>query len=100
MAYFSGSDGQNVLHLLTRFYRRSHQYLFHVNQPSLSSSYKESHKYVRHWMPMMVGSVSVSGRLSINFRFAVIKEGEAGILGDRFDTTTTRYKIELVPDNK
>ena len=49
------------------------------------------------------GSVSIGGRLITNFRFAddivvnAEEEEEAGILVDRtrFDTTTTRYKMEI-----
>ena len=50
------------------------------------------------------GSVSIGGRLITNFRFAddiVVnaEDGEeAGVLVDRLDTTTTRYKIEIGPD--
>ena len=50
------------------------------------------------------GSVSIGGRLITNFRFAediVINAEEkekAGVLADRLDTTTTRYKIEIGPD--
>ena len=50
------------------------------------------------------GSVSIVGRLITNFRFAddiVVKaeeEEEAGILIDRLDRTTTRYKMEIRPD--
>ena len=50
------------------------------------------------------GIVSIVGRLITNFRFAddivVIAEEkeEAGVLADRLDTTTTRYKIEIGPD--
>ena len=50
------------------------------------------------------GCVSISGRLITNFRFAddiVInaeEEEEAGVLVDRLDTTTTRYKMEIGPD--
>ena len=50
------------------------------------------------------GSVSIGGRLITNFRFAddiVInaeEEEEAGILVDRLDRTTTRYKMEIGPD--
>ena len=49
------------------------------------------------------GSVSIGGRLITNFRFAddiVInaEEEEAGVLVDRLDTTTTRYKMEIGPD--
>ena len=49
------------------------------------------------------GSVSIVGRLITNFRFAddiVVKaeeEEEAGILIDRLDRTTTRYKMEIRP---
>ena len=50
------------------------------------------------------GSVSIRGRLITNFHFAddiVInaeEEEEAGVLVDRFNTTTTRYKIEIGTD--
>ena len=50
------------------------------------------------------GSVTIGGRLIISFRFAdgiVVNAGEeeeAGILVDRLDTTTTRYKMEIGPD--
>ena len=50
------------------------------------------------------GSVSIGGRLITNFRFAddfVVdeeKEEEAGVLIDRLDRTTTRYKMEIGPD--
>ena len=50
------------------------------------------------------GSVSITGRLITNFRFAddiVVNaedEEEAGILVDRLNTTTTRYKTEIGPD--
>ena len=50
------------------------------------------------------GSVSIGGRLITNFRFAddiVVNaemEEEAGVLVDRLDTTTTRYKMEIGPD--
>ena len=43
-------------------------------------------------------------RFNTNFRFAndivvnVEEEEEAGALVDRFDTTTTRYKLEIGPD--
>ena len=49
-------------------------------------------------------SVSIGGRLITNFRFAddiVVKaeeEEEAGVLIDRLDRTTTRYKMEIGPD--
>ena len=48
-------------------------------------------------------SVSIGGRLIANFRFAddiVVnaEEEEAGILIDRLDRTTTRYKMEIGPD--
>ena len=51
------------------------------------------------------GSVSIGagGRL-ITFRFAddtvvnAEEEEEAGVLVDRFDTTTTKYKMEIGPD--
>ena len=47
------------------------------------------------------GSVSIGGRLVTNFRFAddiVVKaeeEEEAGVLVDRLDTNTTRYKMKI-----
>ena len=50
------------------------------------------------------GSVSIGGRLITNFRFAddivvnAEEEEEAGVLIDRLDTTTTRYKMEIGPD--
>ena len=50
------------------------------------------------------GSVSVGGRLITNFRFAddiVVNTEEfeeAGVLVDRLDRTTTRYKMEIGPD--
>ena len=50
------------------------------------------------------GSVSIGGRLITNFRFAddivvnVEEEEEAGVLIDRLDRTTTRYKMEIGPD--
>ena len=50
------------------------------------------------------GSVSIGGRLSTNSRFAddivvnAEEEEEAGVLVDRLDTTTTRYKMEIGPD--
>ena len=50
------------------------------------------------------GSVSIGVRLITKFRFAddivVIaeEEEEAGVLVDRLDTTTTRYKMEVGPD--
>ena len=50
------------------------------------------------------GSVSIGGRLIANFRFAddivvnAEEEDEAGILIDRLDKTTTRYKMEIGPD--
>ena len=49
-------------------------------------------------------SVSIGGRLITNFRFAddiVVNaevEEKAGVLVDRLDTTTTRYKMEIGPD--
>ena len=49
------------------------------------------------------GSVSIGGRLITNFRFAddifvnTEEEEEAGVLVDRLDTTTTRYKMEIGP---
>ena len=48
------------------------------------------------------GSVSIGGRLITNFRFAddivvnAEEEEEAGVLIDRLDRTTTRYKMEIV----
>ena len=50
------------------------------------------------------GSVSFQGRLITNFRFAddivvnAEEEEEAGVLVDRLDRTTTRYKMEIGPD--
>ena len=50
------------------------------------------------------GSVSIGGRLITNFRFAddfvvnAEEEEEAGILIDRHDRTTTRYKMAIGPD--
>ena len=47
------------------------------------------------------GSVIIGGRLITNFRFAddfVVNAEEAGVLVDRLDTTTTRYKMEIGPD--
>ena len=50
------------------------------------------------------GSVRIGGRLITNFRFAddivvnAEEEEEAGVLVDRLDTTTTRYKMEIGPD--
>ena len=47
------------------------------------------------------GSVSIGGRLNTNFRFAddivvnAEEEEEAGVLIDRPDRTTTRYKMEI-----
>ena len=50
------------------------------------------------------GSVSIGGRLIANFRFAddivvnAEEEEEAGVLIDRLNRTTTRYKMEIGPD--
>ena len=50
------------------------------------------------------GSVSIGGRLITNFLFVgdivvtAEEEEEAGVLVDRLDTTTTRYKMEIGPD--
>ena len=48
------------------------------------------------------GSVSIGGRLITNFSFAddidAEEEEEVGVLVDRLDTTTTRYKMEIGPD--
>ena len=50
------------------------------------------------------GSVSIGGRLITNFRFAndivvnAEEEEDAGVLIDRLDRTTTRYKMEIGPD--
>ena len=51
------------------------------------------------------GSVSIGGRLITNFHFAddsVVnaeeEEVQAGVLVDRLDTTTTRFKMEIGPD--
>ena len=51
------------------------------------------------------GSVSIGGRLITNFRFAddmvvnAEKEEEAGVLVNRLNTTTTRYKMEIGQEN-
>ena len=54
---------------------------------------------------MTMNVVSASGeRLITNFRFAgdifvnTEEEEEAGVLIDRLDSTTTRYKMEIGPD--
>ena len=50
------------------------------------------------------GSVSIGGRLITNFRLAddivvnAEEEEEAGVLVDRLERTTTRYKMEIGPD--
>ena len=50
------------------------------------------------------GSVSIGGRLITNVCFAddivvnAEEEEEAGVLIDRLDRTTTRYKMEIDPD--
>ena len=50
------------------------------------------------------GSFSIGERLITNFRFAgdivvnAEEEEEAGVLLDRLDRTTTRYKMEIGPD--
>ena len=50
------------------------------------------------------GSVCIGGRFITNFRFAddivvnAEEEEEVGVLVDRLDTTTTRYKMEIGPD--
>ena len=50
------------------------------------------------------GSVSSGGRLITNFRFAddigvnAEEEEKAGVLVDRLDRTTTRYKMETGPN--
>ena len=50
------------------------------------------------------GSVSIGGQLINNFRLAddivvnAEEEVEAGVLIDRLDTTTRRYKMEIGPD--
>ena len=49
------------------------------------------------------GSVSIGGRLITYFRFADdidvnAEEEEAGVLVDRLDRTTSRYKMEIGPD--
>ena len=46
-------------------------------------------------------SVSIGGRPITNFRFAddiVVNAEEAGVLIDRLDRTTSRYKMEIGPD--
>ena len=50
-------------------------------------------------------SVSIGGRLITNFWFAddivvTAEEEEAGVLIDRLDRTTTRYKMEISPRQK
>ena len=58
---------------------------------------------MRHWVTHE-GSVSIGRRLITNFRFAddivvnAEEEEEAGILVDRLDATTTRYKMEIGSD--
>ena len=53
---------------------------------------------------MTMKVVSIGGRLITNFSFAdgivvsAEEEEEAGVLVDRLDTTTTRYKMEIGPD--
>ena len=49
------------------------------------------------------GSANIGGRLVTNFSFADdivlnAEEEEVGVLADRLDTTTTRYKMEIGPD--
>ena len=50
------------------------------------------------------GSISIGGRPITNFCFAdnivvnAEEEEEAGVLVDRLNTTTTRYKMEISPD--
>ena len=50
------------------------------------------------------GSVSIGGRLITNFSFAddivvnAEEDEEVGILVDRLNTTTTKYKMEIGPD--
>ena len=50
------------------------------------------------------GSVSIGGRLITNFHFAddifvnAEEDEEAGVLVDRLNTTTTRYKMEICHD--
>ena len=52
------------------------------------------------------GSISIGGRLIINFRFAAYivvnaeKEEESGDLVDRPDKTSTRFKIKIGPGKK
>ena len=46
------------------------------------------------------GSISIGRRLIINFRFADDIVVNAGVLIDRLDRTTTRYKMEIGPDDK
>ena len=52
----------------------------------------------------MTISVRIAGRLITNCRFAddivvnAEEEEEAGVMVDRLDTTTTRYKMEIGPD--
>ena len=54
-------------------------------------------------MTIKVVSASEGGRLITNFRVTDdmvlnAEEEEAGVLIDRLDTTTTRYKLEIGPD--
>ena len=50
------------------------------------------------------GRASIGGRLITNFRFAddivvnAEEKEEAGVLADRLDRTTTRYKMQIGPD--
>ena len=46
------------------------------------------------------GSINIGRRLIINFRFADDIVVNAGVLIDRLDRTTTRYKMEIGPDDK
>ena len=54
--------------------------------------------------PWRYRSVSIAGWLITNFRFAddivvnAEEEEENGILVDRLDTTSTKYKMEIGPD--
>ena len=75
-------------------YSRSSTRLFNIFLERITCEALDDHQ----------GSVSIGGRLITNFRFAddivvnAEEEEEAGILVDRLDTTTTRYKMGIGPD--
>ena len=72
----------------------SHQYSFNIFLERIMCEALDGHER----------SVSIGGRLITNFRFAddimvnVEEEEEAGVLVDRLDRTTTKYKMEIGPD--